>query len=146
MLLSHIPITQDKLKEIQSVMTNDTTLQILQKVILNGWPEDKNILPKEVVPFYQYRAELSVVDGLIFKGECVIIPTTMRREIKEKLHQGHMGMEKCKVSARQVVFWPGINAEISEMVSQCPACIKYQQSQKKQPLQPHEVRIKLVWI
>ena len=36
-------------------------------------------------------------------------------------------------------IWPSINAEISEMVSQCPACIKYQQAQKKQPLKPHAV-------
>ena len=50
-----------------------------------------------------------------------------------------MGIEKCKVRARQVVFWPGINAEITEMISRCPACIKYQQAQKKQPLKPHDV-------
>ena len=37
------------------------------------------------------------------------------------------------------IFWPGINAEISEMVSHCPTCIKYQQVQNKQPLKVHDV-------
>ena len=81
--------------------------------------------------YYQYRSELSVVNGLVFKGDRVVIPSSisMRKEIKEKIHQGHMGIETCKVIARQVVFWP----------SRCPACIKYQQAQKKQPLKPHDV-------
>jgi hypothetical protein len=106
---------------------------------LNGCPEDKNLLPNDVMPYYQYRAELSVVDGLVFKGERLIIPSSMWKEIKEKIHQGHMGIEKCKVRARQVVFRPGINAEITEIVSRCPACIKYQEAQKKQPLKPYDV-------
>ena len=43
--------------------------------------------------------------------------------------------------ARQVAFFGQalINAEISEMVSHCPACIKYQQVQNKQPLKVHDV-------
>ena len=91
------------------------------------------------MPYYPYRAELSVVYGLVFKGDSIVVSSNMRKEIKEKIHQGHMGIKKCKVRARQVVFWPGINAEISEMVLQCPASIKYQQAQKKQPLKSHDV-------
>ena len=139
MLFSYLPITEERLKEIQSSTANDSTLQHLQRVVLNGWPEDKNLLLNEVMPYYQYRSVLSVVNGLVFKGHRVVIPSSMRKEIKEKIHQGHMGIEKCKVRARQVVFWPGINAEITEMISRCPACIKYQQAQKKQPFKPHDV-------
>lgn len=37
-----------------------------------------------------------------------------------------------------MVFWPGINAEISEMVTQCGACIENQRYQQKEPLISHE--------
>ena len=70
-------------------------LKHLQQVTLNGWPaKDKNVMPIDVMSYYQFRAELSVIDGLIFKGERVVIRSTMRREMKEKFHQGHMGIEK----------------------------------------------------
>jgi hypothetical protein len=100
--ISYLPITEEKLKEIQSCTANDSTLQHLQRVVLNGCPEDKNLLPNDVMPYYQYREELSVVDGLVFKGERLIIPSSMWKEIKEKIHQGHMGIEKCKVRARGI--------------------------------------------
>ena len=91
------------------------------------------------MPYFQFRSELSIIDGLVFKEDKVIIPSAMRREIKEKLHQGHLGIETCKVRARQVVFWSGINAEISEMVTKCGACIEIQRYQQKEPLISHKV-------
>ena len=80
MIFSYLPITEEKFKEMQSSTANDSTLQHLQRVVLNGWPEDKNLLPIEVMPYYQYRSELSVVNGLVFKGDRVVIPSSMRKE------------------------------------------------------------------
>ena len=63
----------------------------------------------------------------------------MHKEIKQRIHEGHLGQEKCKSRARQVVYWPGINAEISSMVSKCSTCLEHHSLQQNESLFPHEV-------
>ena len=46
------------------------------------------------VDFWNYREELAVFDGLIMKGEKIIIPRSMRSNLLELVHAGHMGVEK----------------------------------------------------
>ena len=58
----------------------------------------------------------------------------MRREILQQLHHSHMGMEKTKQRARSVVYWPGINRNIEEMISQCITCDRLQMQPRKHPL------------
>lgn len=76
----------------------------------------------------RYRAlegELTVVDGILFKGTKVVIPHSMRKIILERIHDGHLGINKCKASARELVFWPGINEDIQSLVQRCRVCQQY---------------------
>ena len=59
--------------------------------------------------------------------------------MKEKLHHGHIGIQRTRARARQVMFWPGLNAEITDMISKCSACIENQAYQQKEPLIFHEI-------
>lgn len=52
----------------------------------------------------------------------------------KRLHEGHLGMEKCKRRARTAVYWPGINADIDRMVSSCETYLKHQAKQPKEPM------------
>ena len=63
----------------------------------------------------------------------------MRSEIKSSIHQGHQGQEKCILRARNSVFWPGINHEIIELVSQCAECLNHHNREKREPLLPHDI-------
>lgn len=60
-----------------------------------------------------------------------------------KLHQSHLGQEKTKRLARDVIFWPGMTGEINDMVSRCETCSlhkkKKKKKQQKEPLIPHPV-------
>ena len=38
----------------------------------------------------------------------------MRAQMLEKIHSSHIGAEGCLRRAREVVFWPGMTAEINE--------------------------------
>ena len=75
----------------------------------------------------------------MFKGDRVIIPTALRKVMKEKLHHGHIGIQRTRAGARQVMFWPGLNAEITDMISKCSACIENQAHQQKESLIFHEI-------
>ena len=61
-------------------------------------------------------------DGLITKGARLLIPFTLRRKVMKQIHDGHLGIEKCILKARESVFWPGISSDICEAVEKCAIC------------------------
>jgi len=55
----------------------------------------------------------------------------------EMLHEGHPGMTRMK-AIDQVVWWPGIDAQIEKKVNECPECQVNQKSAAVAPLHPWE--------
>ena len=51
---------------------------------------------------------------LVTKGARLVIPSTLRSKVLEQIHEGHLGIEKCMLKARDSVFWPGISNDIRE--------------------------------
>ena len=51
-------------------------------------------------------------EGIVFKGDRVIIPVSMRTEIMEQLHSGHIGIQGTLRRARDLIYWPGISNDI----------------------------------
>ena len=125
MLFEGLPVSDEKLEMFKKEKINDTILQKLKDFTINGWPDNKSNVPSELRPYYSLRSEITVVNGLLFKNDRIIVPTSMRKEMKERIHEGHLGQEKCKARARQVVFWPGMSAEIIEMVAKCSTCLEH---------------------
>ena len=58
----------------------------------------------------------------------------MRREILEQLHQSHQGTVRTKQRTRLTVYWPGLDNDIDNMVSQCTQCQTHLPSHPKEPL------------
>ena len=108
---------------------------------MQGWPNERSSTPKVLYPYWNIRDELSVHQGLILKGSKIVIPPTMRKEILTKIHMhaDHQGREKCKQRARQVVFWPGINSDINNVVDNCETCKRHQHNYQKESLKPYPV-------
>ena len=48
-------------------------------------------------------------------------------------------MEKCKRRARDILYWPGMSAQIKDFVSNCNVCSTYTRSDTKEPLLPYSV-------
>ncbi|XP_063960476.1 uncharacterized protein K02A2.6-like [Lytechinus pictus] len=84
--------------------------------VKEGWPEMKQDADKEIRQYWQYRDKITTEGGLLLKLQKVIIPSSMRKLMLEKLHQSHHGVEKTKRLARDVLFWPGMNADIAELL------------------------------
>ena len=57
----------------------------------------------------------------------------------QKIYETHLGMEKCKSRAREIMYWPGMSCDIEEIVSRCKVCAKYQPNNQREPMIPHEV-------
>ena len=133
MIVSNLPITESKCEEFKRVIEQDETMQCLKSAILCGWPSQKSC-PSEIMPFWTYQEELTVVDGLIMRGERIVVPKVLRPEMLKRIHEGHMGIEKCKIRAREVLFWPGMSSQINDMVSRCSTCCEYRSKQQKEPM------------
>ena len=104
--------------------------------------QTKSDLTEDIKPYFGIRDEITEMNGILMKGERVIVPSSLRKEMKARIHEGHLGIEKCKARARETMFWPGINGEMTEMVQQCSACLATTVYQQKEPLTSHEVPAK----
>ena len=56
------------------------------------------------MPFWNFRDELSVEDGLILKVQRIILPKSLHAAALEHIHYAHQGADKCKLSAKAAVF------------------------------------------
>ena len=136
----NLPVSKDKLQEIKLAISTDPVMINLQETVLKGWPEKRSQSPINIHEYWISRDELSVVNGLILKGDRLVIPKTMRQEILKKLHVGHFGMEKTKNRARDVLYWPGMDSEITDMIAKCTICLEHRNpTQQKEPMLSHEI-------
>ena len=63
--------------------------------VLEGWPSTPDEVPAEVKPYFQFRDEITGQNGLLFKGERLIVPAKLRKEMMERVHSSHLGIEGC---------------------------------------------------
>ena len=80
-MMKYLPISDERLKEIQRETKGDESLQVLTTVIRQGWPEQKEDLPNVVAPYFNIRDEMSIQDCLVFRGERVVISQAMRSKM-----------------------------------------------------------------
>ena len=142
LIMSSLPMSEIQRKRFRQETSNDEALQRPQAVVQAGWPNKKSDFTEDIRPYFSIRDEITEMNGILMKGERVIVPSSLRKEMKARIHEGHLGIEKCKARARETMFWPGINGEITEMVQQCSACLATRVYQQKEPLASHEVPAK----
>jgi len=103
MVLNSLPVSDAKLKALQHATRVDPVMTKLQDIIRLGWPNNRTKVPQCLMEL------LSEANGIILKGERIVIPT--RKEMLEKIHVSHMGIVKCKRRAKDVLFWPGMGRD-----------------------------------
>lgn len=109
-------LPDDMVQEIRRHTAADEILRMLKDTILEGWPDHKSQFSLQLTPYFNIRDELTVSGGVIFRGERLAIPKQMRAEIKRDLHVGHSVVEGTLRRARELVYWPRMNQEISEYI------------------------------
>ena len=57
---------------------------------------------------------MAVIDGVILKDRCNMIPNTLQKQALDQLHINDMGMDKRKLLACKTIHWPGINGNIEK--------------------------------
>ena len=128
-VVSHIlPVSDTKSRQIAEATTHDNELQRVIRNMDDGWPAGS------CPHYFHVRGDLSYVDGLLLMKDRIVIPEALRPDLLNRIHEGHLGIEKCKRRARESVYWPGLNKNIETFVSKCETCQKHQSKQCKEPM------------
>ena len=100
--------------------------------ITNGWPSTVRDIPSEIQSYWIFREELTVEDGIVLKGTYVVIPHNKCQATSQLIHKGDLGLGKCKLRAKDTVYWPGFNDQLEQLVLNCELCLKYSHSKCKE--------------
>ena len=137
-MLNYLPVSDTKLNMIRQATTSDPIMLKLQDTLRCGWPDNRSQIPNVLRPYWTFREELSEANGIILKGEKIVIPNALRKAMLAKIHTSHLGIVKCKQRAKYVLFWPGMGRDIEELVSKCDICSQHQPSNPKEPMLSEE--------
>lgn len=69
-------------------------------------------------------------------GNRLVEPTSLRKEMLKQIHRSHTDMEGCLRHAREVLYWPLMNAEVKDFISKCSVCQSYKPDQYRKNMQP----------
>ncbi len=108
---------------------------ILSKVlnfVHRGWPD--KCPSEELRQYYLRKEELTIEDSILLWGLRVVVPQTLRFTMLNLLHDTHIGVVRMKGLARSRVWWPGIDADIERLCSQCVSCAQHSKDPAKSPL------------
>ncbi|BES90768.1 Reverse transcriptase (RNA-dependent DNA polymerase) [Nesidiocoris tenuis] len=135
----NVNIQQASLARIKAESATDECLCQLATVIKSGWPAEKERLPFSLHPFWEQRDALAIQDGVIFRGDQVVVPRTLRPDMMKKVHRCHLGMVASIRRAREALYWPFMTSEIKEKIRSCRVCQELAPEQGKPPMKSHAI-------
>ena len=92
--LTEDPRVTSSLSEIAEETAQGDVLQSVIRHILEGWKTHKRHIPIQILPFWSVKDELSFSDGIVYRGDRIVTPATLRKSLTAALHQAHMGISQ----------------------------------------------------
>ena len=94
--------------------------------IENGPPDARHHLPPSIRDWFP-------IDGVICRGERIVMPTELRPACLSALHAAHQGISGMTARAVTSLFWPGITRDIADTRNRCATCNGNAPSQPAMP-------------
>ena len=134
-VVSMLPATEQRLESYRQAQAQDTICTQVMDYGKLGWPKKQSAIPSSIVPYWTVMNFLTIHNNLLLYNNRIVVPLSLQNETLQKLHEGHQGIEKCRMRTRSSVWWPGITEQVSRMIQQCPVCTKEAQP-RREPLLP----------
>ena len=97
----HINASPTRIVEIGIETSKDSTMYAQCEIISLCWPVHRAHFPAHLMPFWNFRGELSVADGLILKGQRIILPKSIHAAALEHIHYAHQVAKNSSFVQRQ---------------------------------------------
>lgn len=131
-----LPVTSPRLDEIKRAQKLDEICQKVTEFCKTSWPKFLSSTETILKPYWDVQHELALHDGLLLRGNNrIVIPSSERLDVLQRIHVGHLGITKCRERAKDCVWWPGMSSAIESMVKSCRRCCE-SQPVKCEPLKP----------
>ena len=130
--LEALPVTAE---EVKQQTARDPILSRAYDATMRGWGDNDD---SDLQPYFRRRTELTVHQGCLLWGIRVVIPETLRKDVLNLIHDGHLGVVKMKAMARSHVWWPGIDADIENCARSCTGCAENRNTPPETPIHPWE--------
>ena len=138
MRVDYIAFSKTWIAKLKDTTREDPILGTVYQLMQQGWPHQRRHTPRMARAYWDLRDQLSTDEGLFLMGPRIVIPSCLREEYLQRLHQGHLSATKVQQNAHQHLYWPGLDADIADYTRRCQECIRRSQP-PKEPLQAHEV-------
>ena len=130
-------VTGDMLR--QAAERDSVYMELREAVKSSHKPVDRRL-----VPYTSVWEELGVVDGLVCRGERIVVPDgevtggdgSIREWLIEIAHEAHHGMVAMKRYLRVRLWWPGMDKRVEKRSASCEACQAATLQHQRDPLQP----------
>lgn len=117
---SELPITSDK---IAAETANDPLLNQVYQFVFLGWPPKDTFRDNpQIQVYFKVRDCLTICNKCLLFSSRIVIPTVLRSEVLKYLHEGHPGIVRSKLLARQFVWWPPLEEDLSQLALNCSIC------------------------
>ena len=79
----------DSLHDIIIATQEDDELALLKHTIISGWPSTIRKVASKIQPYWMFRAELTVEDGIVLKDTHIVIPHKKHQATLNHIYKGH---------------------------------------------------------
>ena len=100
------PITSVSWDLVKSATKDDEELQEIISQVIIGFPEENVKVSENVKRFWRFRDMLTVVDGVLLRGNAIVIPSKLRPVVLDVLGSAHQGVQAMRDRASDTIFWP----------------------------------------
>ena len=121
--INHLPASPTTLDRYRVAQDQEQLCATVKDYCRNWWPAKTDMVPA-LNPYWDRRGELTVNENLLLCRGRIVVPTALREEALKKLHQGHQGIQRCRLRAQSAVWWPGLSTQLADKVKRCPECTR----------------------
>ncbi|XP_013167322.1 PREDICTED: uncharacterized protein K02A2.6-like [Papilio xuthus] len=100
---------------IKESATDQEITNVKNGIYSNQWDES-------VKSYKIFSDELCFYENILLRGNKIVIPERLRKQVLLAAHEGHPGIVAMKGRLRSKVWWPRIDKDSEQMVKSCKGC------------------------
>lgn len=110
------------MNEVTNELQSDpVSKQILNRIKTGNWQRCSEAEKQ----FHIIFSELTIEDGMIYKGTALFVPPRLRRKAFDLTHyDNHSGVQSSINKLRLCCWWPGMNKDVTGWIQKCSVCSK----------------------